>query len=212
MPAEGALLFAAERAGALLLIAALLAFVLRPLPRLAAVGAVAVASVMAAFIPLRELTPVDLLFSMIGPLSAAGLLLVGSQLVRHLTRGPPAGRGVGMPAMAFAVVVLGVAFYPPAMGLGRFDPYALGYAGWAVPVVLIALSALGVLFRAPAILVWVALSAAIFLAGLSPSRNLWDSVLDPVGWFAALILIGELAVRRRKRRRGAPPQERERSR
>ncbi len=209
MAGEGALLFVAERSGALLLVATLLAFVLRPLPRAWAGAIVAILVALAAVVPIGGPTAVDFVFSMIGPLSAAGLLLVASQLVRHLTRRPLATSAAGLPALAAGVAILGLAFYPPAMGLGRLDPYALGYAGWAVPVVMMALAALAALLRAPAVIAWSALAAAMFLAGLSPSRNLWDCLLDPVGWFAALILLAEFTLQQWKRRRRAPPPKRE---
>jgi hypothetical protein len=101
-------------------------------------------------------------------------------------------------APAAALAIFGIAFYVLALGLGDFDPYRLGYAGWPA-VALVAVLA------GPALLAWrqgqplwlwlLAVDVAVFAAGLPESGNLWDVLFDPLLVAAAMIH----AVRSRRR-------------
>ena len=73
----------------------------------------------------------------------------------------------------------GLALYPAALGLGRFDPYLLG---WTSPAVMLAAAALA------AVLIWRrnGFGIVLLVAGLLwqvdalESENVWDYLVDPL--------------------------------
>lgn len=100
--------------------------------------------------------------------------------------------------------VVGVCFYPPALGLGPVDPYAWGYGGPILPLAagLVALLA-GVAGR------WVlaaGLGGALvaWRAGMLVSPNLWDYLLDPLLALGGLVAAGVCALRESSRKRAGP--------
>ncbi|MBD5800653.1 hypothetical protein AZOA_00530 [Azoarcus sp. Aa7] len=89
----------------------------------------------------------------------------------------PRGKRALVAALA---AVAGLAFYPPALGLGAIDPYAWGYGGAVMP-----LAAGAVALAAAATGRWV--TAGALTAGLAAwrlqlleSTNLWDYLIDPL--------------------------------
>ena len=101
-----------------------------------------------------------------------------------------------------AIVLISLAFYPLALGLGMIDPYAWGYGsiGLLVAVLLFALVCglagwmKGVWIIAIAIIAWA--------AHWHESANLWDYVLDPLlAIWAFIALITVLRSRRRQKAR-----------
>lgn len=84
---------------------------------------------------------------------------------------------------AWLIVGLAAVFYPLALGLGPFDPYAVGYQPW--PLLL----AGGVLLRCRRDDWLLILSAA--LAGYAGGLfgNLWDALIDPLLVLAALAVV-----------------------
>jgi hypothetical protein len=101
-----------------------------------------------------------------------------------------------------AIVLISLAFYPLALGLGMIDPYAWGYGsiGLLVAVLLFALICglagwmKGVWIIAIAIIAWA--------AHWHESVNLWDYVLDPLlAIWAFIALITVLRSRRRQKAR-----------
>lgn len=85
----------------------------------------------------------------------------------------------------------GVVFYPLALGVGPFDPYALGFAGGRPLIllsILLAASALAIVFRQGFVLVVLLTAVLAFSLRLGASDNLWDYVLDP--WIVLLAIPG----------------------
>ena len=108
-------------------------------------------------------------------------------------RPAPIGR-----APAAALALFGIAFYVLALGLGDFDPYRLGYAGWPAATLVTMLGAAAILAWRHGQPLWLwllAVDLAVFAAGLPESSNLWDVLFDPLLVAAAMIL----AVRGRRR-------------
>ncbi|MDH3592814.1 MAG: hypothetical protein OER88_13090, partial [Planctomycetota bacterium] len=69
--------------------------------------------------------------------------------------------------------------YPAALGLGPIDPYAWGFAGWGLPIVLLVFAAwCWTTGRGVVALILFGAVAAYDLR-LMESENLWDYVLDP---------------------------------
>ncbi|MGR9107113.1 MAG: hypothetical protein ACU843_09315 [Gammaproteobacteria bacterium] len=75
---------------------------------------------------------------------------------------------------------LALVFYPSAMGLGKFDPYALGYGSLVLlgSVFLVTLLA----FATGQLFIAISLSLSVFCYALGwyESNNLWDYLIDPL--------------------------------
>ncbi|GAF94111.1 unnamed protein product, partial [marine sediment metagenome] len=83
----------------------------------------------------------------------------------------------------------GVALYPMALGLGRFDPYGLGWElSWAFVIFLAATVAF--LYRRNRFGIVLVAAILAYDLGLLESPNLWDYFVDP---FYALAAAGTLA-------------------
>lgn len=88
------------------------------------------------------------------------------------------------------LALAGTALFPSVLGLGRFDLYALGWR-WSPVFLAAAVVTIGLLAagnRAGLFLLAAVISFALALAG---SSNLWDYLVDPLGWIGGL---GFLAV------------------
>ncbi|MDQ6976723.1 MAG: hypothetical protein Q9M75_01285 [Ghiorsea sp.] len=85
-----------------------------------------------------------------------------------------------------SIALLGVGFYPLALGIGQVDPYAWGYAN---PYMLGVLLGFSLLMFLRQFYVIATILLAVVLAwnvGLLQSVNLWDYLLDPFIFFYAL--------------------------
>lgn len=83
-------------------------------------------------------------------------------------------------AVFVAVAVAGAFLYPMALGLGRFDPYALGYSGWPLAVAALALTVLAI-WRGRLLLAWLIVVAVLaYDVSLLESQNLWNYFIDPL--------------------------------
>jgi hypothetical protein len=80
----------------------------------------------------------------------------------------------------WSIFLLSVAaiFYPLALGLGRFDPYAAGYDQRLL--IVCAGCALLSVWRYPLISIWLTLAAVAHAAQWGESNNLWDYLFDPL--------------------------------
>ena len=85
-----------------------------------------------------------------------------------------------------AWIVIGHAalFYPLALGLGPFDPYAIGYQPWPLLLACSGLAAALWHCRRNDWLLILAVALAAYAGGLF--ANLWDALVDPLLALAAL--------------------------
>ncbi len=90
-------------------------------------------------------------------------------------------------ALLIAVLMLSCAVYPMALGISRFDPYALGYQPWAAAAAAFIALLLIWIRKIELIAWWLSLSALANALKLGESDNLLDYLLDPVALAAALI-------------------------
>ncbi|MGE5470112.1 MAG: hypothetical protein ACM3X0_04880 [Bacteroidota bacterium] len=94
---------------------------------------------------------------------------------------------------ALGLLLLALFFYPAALGVGGFDPYAAGYQPAALLVALLPLA--GVLWwkRHDGWLLILAIDLAGYAGGLF--ANLWDALFDPLLVLLALFVVGRAAAR-----------------
>jgi hypothetical protein len=183
-----------ERIGPVLLAGAIVALLVQRLPKLFRAPAVVAITIAAAALPYDGRTVVDLLFSYTGPLSAASFLLLAWWIWRCVRWRMPGGwRPYGFGVMAAMLLGLAFLLYPPTLGVGPLDPYRYGFGGWQLPALLLVLAGIGFVLRAWVVAIWLGLSAGLFLSGLQPSLNLWDSLIDPLAaLFAVFVLPASL--------------------
>lgn len=182
----------AEAAGPMLLLAALAAFGARRWDRRVRLAA-AFAGAVIALVPFGPLSFAALMLGLLGPVSAATLVLLAASLWASLREGGCRSSTT----MLLSLVVIGAVFYPLTLGLTVFDPYEYGYRGFAVPVLMLVLVAIGWWRHALDALGWIALAGLLYATGAYDSRNLWDYLvfpLDPV-FAAATLAIRALAGR-----------------
>lgn len=123
-------------------------------------------------------------------------------LVLSLAGRTPAALSRGWVAPA-ALVLLGLLLYPAALGALDWDIYRAGYQP-ALLLALLALPALAAWSRGQSLALWLlGIDLLAFAAGLPESTNLWDSLIDPLLFLAALVLLIRYAVRN-FRSRAAP--------
>lgn len=131
-----------------------------------------------------------------GELSIVTTLLLWSALLSAAKKTPL--------GFKVAVLLIAVLFYPLALGLGMFDPYAWGYGsiGFLIATILFAIACglagwiKGVWILSFAIMAWA--------AHWHESANLWDYLLDPflAIWALCTILRAVYLKRREKAQSG----------
>lgn len=149
-------------------------------------AATLVVSLAATFIPIQGLPLARYLIGFNANFSIPLLALVADGLVRN-GLGRELLRAAERKALWYSAALIGIVFYPLALGFGQFDPYAWG---WRLSP-LFAGVGLGA-----AVLIWrgnrcgfVLLAAiAAWQIGFLESRNYWDYLLDPILVICALAI------------------------
>lgn len=97
--------------------------------------------------------------------------------------------------------IVGLLFYPPALGLGPVDPYAWGYGGPFLPLAAGLTALLAASTGRWVLAIGLGAALAGWRSGLLDSTNLWDYLLDPVLALGGLVglLAGRLRANSRKR-------------
>jgi hypothetical protein len=141
-----------------------------------------------AFIPIYEVSTVLRLKGLFADLSLTTLTLLVVWPVLRLQKislNNPDSAG-----LCAIVLLLAVTLYPMALGVGAYDPYALGFRPWAL---LTAIAALGVLATLRGYLVSKSIVVVVLIGywlRVLDSQNLWDYLIDPIlGIFAIIYLL-----------------------
>lgn len=171
---------------------------LRRRPAYGAAAVLAMAGLL--WLPVGGVSLLGVLRGAVGAASATTAATLAALLCARCARECIFPRGERVLVAALAVVV-GLLFYPPALGLGAIDPYAWGYAGVVMPLAVGAVA-----LAAGAAGHWViagALAAALaaWRLQLLESTNLWDYLIDPLlvsgglVWLVACVWRGKSAKR-----------------
>lgn len=157
----------------------------------------AVLLVLGFSVPLAGATLAQWLRSVLGDMSVFTLVLLADIAIRrwwnHALLAPATRK-----TMLLGAAVVGVVFYPLALGISPFDPYRLGFA----PALLVGVLCLGSisawLLRARGLAVILLLPLLAYNLHLLEADNLWNYLLDPVLVIYALVQIVVAALARRK--------------
>jgi hypothetical protein len=94
-------------------------------------------------------------------------------------------------AMKVWIVLVAIVFYPLALGVSRFDPYAWGYGSFTLLAAVIVTALAAWFAGSNRIAIILGLAILAWAAGWHESANLWDYILDPfLGLWAVGSLIG----------------------
>lgn len=94
--------------------------------------------------------------------------------------------------------MIGLVFYPLALGAGNFDPYRLGYQPGLL-VACCASIALALWWRGRAIWLWLlAVDLMAYAVHLLESSNFWDYLIDPLLVVTCLLLAARKLFARRQ--------------
>jgi hypothetical protein len=152
------------------------------------------------FLPLGGVDLAGTLYGHLGAISLPGLVLLYAYASRRLG-GPDLLTPVQRDNWQRSLLLLGLLLYPMALGLGAFDPYALGFKGPWLPLAV----------SATAVLLWFGadrVAALVILAALwcwqlevGESNNLYDYLIDVWTLIAAFLIQAGKGVHRLAARR-----------
>ncbi|WP_223431397.1 hypothetical protein [Pseudomonas sp. GL-B-26] len=157
-----------------------------------------------SFISLDGLSLAAYLRSYIDDLAITSMVFMAWGCLRRLDLLPPARGKTGV-LILFAAMAL--VLYPATLGMSDLDPYRLGYSPRPM-LIFLAVLTLGLFYLRNGLAVVMLASATLaFIAGIKPSQNYWDYLVDPLlGLYccvALLLLAVRWTYRRATKRRGA---------
>lgn len=148
--------------------------------------AIALAAVAAALlIPVSTRSAFDWIVSALERPSAPGLFLL-ALLAVSATSGRRFDDGGEFRFGTTVLALAGALLFPGAVGFLNYDPYGLGFSGYALPLVLTALLGYALYRRYFYIVAILNIGIFGFLIGAGRSLNLWDYVIDPLAWMLAI--------------------------
>ncbi|VVN40133.1 hypothetical protein [Pseudomonas fluorescens] len=141
-----------------------------------------------SYIPLDGLTLAAYLRSHIDDLAVTTLVFMAWGCLRRLELLPPARQGQAGILVLFAVMAL--ALYPATLGLSDLDPYRFGFSPRPM-LVFVGLLTLNLFYLRNYLAVLMLAGATLgFIAGIKPSHNYWDYLVDPLlGLYCCLALL-----------------------
>jgi hypothetical protein len=157
---------------------------------------VVLVAALAVFVPIGDLSIAACVRSVTGDLSMTTLVLAGAACIAQLR-----GRSlIGLrdrQALCWLLALAAVFLYPFALGWTRFDPYALGYGSIEFVTALLLVTFAAWWARLDLIVFVIIAAALAYLAGAYESRNLWDTLIDPlVALYAMARLLAAAALSR----------------
>ncbi|WP_283180646.1 hypothetical protein [Pseudomonas svalbardensis] len=141
----------------------------------------------ASFISLDGLSLAAYLRSYIDDLAITSMVFMAWGCLRRLDILPPARGKTGV-LILFAAMAL--VLYPATLGMSDLDPYRFGYSPRPMLIFVAALT-LGLFYLRNGLAVVMLASATLaFIAGIKPSQNYWDYLVDPLlGLYCCMALL-----------------------
>jgi len=140
---------------------------------------VAILLSLGMFVPVYGLTFAQWLRSVVGDLSVLSLVIFSNILAQRLFNLKLLEASARNTLLA-GVALVGVVFYPLALGVSAFDPYRLGYAPVLMSAVLSIFSIYAWLKINRLLAIILLLPLLAFNLHLLESTNLWDYLIDPI--------------------------------
>ena len=157
---------------------------------------VVLAAAFAFLIPISDLSIAAYVRGVTGDLSAATLVLAGAACFTQVTGRASIGHR-DKQALCWLLALAAAFLYPFALGWTRFDPYALGYGSIEFVTALLLVTFAAWWARLDLIVFVIVAAALAYLAGAYDSRNLWDTLIDPlVALYAMVRLLAAAALSR----------------
>jgi hypothetical protein len=150
--------------------------------------ALLLALLAASFIQLGEVSLAAYLRSYIDDLAITSLVFMGWGCLRRLGVLPPAQQSHIGVLILFAAMAL--VLYPATLGLSDLDPYRRGFSPRPL-LFVVALLTLSLFYLRNYLAVVLLTSATLaFIAGIKPSHNYWDYLIDPLlGLYCCLAVL-----------------------
>lgn len=161
------------------------------------VGGIFFAVMILSLVPFGQLSAAACVRGAFGDLGITTLVLLGGATLRRLNGAASVESRARFALLAF-VAVAALALYPMALGIGRFDPYHLGYGSPWFLGGLFAVALTAWFGRVHLLAVCLALATLAWSVRWYESTNLWDYLLDPLLSFyalGALVTCGVRAIR-----------------
>ena len=114
------------------------------------------------------------------------LALLADTLVRNGLNGELL-RARERKALFYSAALIGVVFYPLALGFGRFDPYAWGWS-FSPFFVVAGIGAAALIWRGNRCGFILLAAIVAWQIGFLESRNYWDYLLDPIFFFCGVVI------------------------
>lgn len=161
-----------------------------------------IALLAVSFIPVDGLSLAAYLRSHIDDLAITTLVFMAWGCLRRLDF-IPAGRP-GATSVLIIFAALAVVLYPATLGMSYLDPYRLGFSPRPLLIFIALLTAILFYLRSYLAVVMLSSATLAFVAGVKPSHNYWDYLIDPLlGLYCCAVLL-TLAVRWTYRRLYTP--------
>jgi hypothetical protein len=141
-----------------------------------------------SFIPLDGISLAAYLRSHMDDLAITSLVFMGWGCLRRLNVLPPVQHDQTGVLILFAVMAL--VLYPATLGLSDLDPYRRGFSPRPL-LFVVALLTFSLFYLRNYLGVVLLTSATLaFIAGIKPSHNYWDYLIDPLlGLYCCLALL-----------------------
>ncbi len=138
-------------------------------------------------LPLSDWLLIEFSRGLLTELSIASVLMLGTYLLSILkVKRPTNDTSFNLFILMFAILL-----YPASLGMGMFDPYALGFASHAYyDYLVLGVAAIGILaayIGYKQLALWLTLSCIAHGFHIYESNNLWNYLLDPFAVIAALV-------------------------
>ncbi|VVP59076.1 hypothetical protein [Pseudomonas fluorescens] len=151
--------------------------------------ALLLALLAASFIPLGGISLAAYLRSHIDDLAITSLVFMGWGCLRRLEVLPPAQHG-GHICVLLLFAVIALVLYPATLGLSELDPYRRGFSPRPLLFVIAMLTFGAFYLRNYLAVVMLTCATLAFIAGIKPSQNYWDYLIDPLlGLYCCLALL-----------------------